>query len=339
MTQKITLTSLEELGQFADVIVSDETVSTERALVPQARMLSASPNLDELVEAVRRSAEELQALSAADAQARKHADEALARYRRLTADAGQLQRIASEAQDVAEKAATFAAEAFAPECREGAARVAEAAMFVAREARDRLRSVTVEAEKVAVRDDVARLLVEEREREETVRREAEEREREARLADAITGAELLAGAGKFDEALRMLGCLGEEHPNNPRLASFIDKVRRQEWAVKTTMAEQALRTARRSRRDPEAAIAALEALDLTSVPDALARQVYGCWLKACSRLGHRDAVHYSTGFCKGAVMVPSADGRLEVVSAMGFQRWDRGRRISPTALKGSRPLK
>ena len=339
MTQQITLTSLEELGQFADVIVPDEPVSNELALVPQPSKPAAALDLDALIETVRRSAEELQALSAADACARKQAEEALARYRRLTGDAGQLQRIAGEAQEVAGQAVAFAARAFSPECQEGAAQVAEAAAAVADEARGRLASVTVEADAVAIREDVARLLAEERAREETARREVEEREREARLGDALAEAGTLARAGNFDEARRMLGCLGEVHPNSPDLASCIDKVRRQEWAVKTSLAEQALRTARRYRRDPRAAISVLEPLDLTSVPDVLARQVYGCWINACSRLRHEGAVHYSAAFCKGAVLALTQDGEFEVVSAIGLPRWHAARRFSPVALKGARPLK
>jgi hypothetical protein len=339
MTQQITLTSLEELAQFADVIVSDETASTERALVPQPPMPAAMLDLDSLVETIRRSAEELQELSEADAQARKQAEEALAKYRRLNGQAEQLQRVAREAQTVAYRAVAFAAEAFSPECEDGASRVAEAATIVAHEANGRLESVVAEADGLAVRDDVARLFNEEREREEAAKREAEERDRQAQLTGAIAEAEALARAGNFDEALRRLGCLAKEHPNSPDLASCIDKVRRHEWAVKTTMAEQALRNARRNRRDPESAIAALEPLDLTSVPDALARQVYGCWLKACSRLGHDGAVHYAAAFCKGAILVPNGDAHLEVVSAIGLTRWNKGRRFSPTALKGARPLK
>ncbi len=339
MTQQITLTSLEELGQFADVIAPYEPVSNERALVPQPPNRAAALDLDALVDTIRRSVDELQALSAADAYARKQAEEALARYRRLTGDAGHLQRIAREAQEVAGQASAFAAGAFSPECKEGAALVAEAAAVVADEARSRLQSVTIEAEALAARGDVARLFAEERAREEAAKREAEEREPEARLGKAIAEAEALARAGNFDEALRTLGYLAKEHPNSPDLASCIDKVRRQEWAVKTSLAEQALRSARRNRRDPRAAISVLEPLDLTSVPDVLARHVYGCWLNACSRLRHEGVVHYSTAFCKGAVLVPIPDGQLEVVSAIGLPRWHAGRRFSPVALKGARPLK
>ena len=176
-------------------------------------------------------------------------------------------------------------------------------------------------------------------REEAAQREAEERETEARMAEVIAEVEALARAGNFDEALRMLGCLVKEHPNSPDLASCTDKVRRREWAVKTSMAEQALRSARRNRRDPKAAVALLEPLDLACVPDALARQIYGCWIQACHRLCTDDAVIYSVGFCKGAVLVLTRDGQLEVVSAIGLPRWQAGRHFSRVALKGARPLK
>ena len=257
----------------------------------------------------------------------------------LTTDAGHIQRIAGEAQIVAHQASALAARAFSLDCQEGAAQVAEVAAMVANEARGRLQSITTEADALAVREDVARLLAEERAKEETARLEAEEREREARLCEGIVEAEALVRAGNFDEARRTLGCLGEEHPNDPTLASFIDKVRRQEWSVKTSLAEQALRAARRNRRDPRAALSVLEPLDLTCVPDVLARQIYGCWLHACHHLCADGAVHYSAAFCKAAVLVPIQDGKLEVVSAIGLPRWHSGRHFSRVALKGARPLK
>lgn len=339
MTQQIVLRSLEELGQFADVIVSDEVVSTERALVPQPPAPPAPHDLDDLVETLRRSAEELQALSAADAAARNQAEQALAKYRRLTVDAGQMRRIAADAQQVASQARAFQARAFSVECREGATQVTNAATAVADEARVRLELIHREAEALSARKDVVCLLAEERQREEASRREAEERERRARLAEEIAQAEVQARAGNFDEAERMLGCLATDHPNDPALASCIDKVRRQEWAVKTSVAERALREARRNRRDPKAAIALFEPLDLTCVPDVLARQIYGCWLKSCHRLSTNDAMHYTVGFCKGAVLVETQDGQLEVLSALGLPRWRVGRRFSRVALKGVRPLK
>lgn len=339
MTQQIVLTSLEDLGQFADLIATGEPVSNERALVPQPPKPIATFDVSALIETLRASAQELDGLAKADAIARQHAEEALVRYRRLTGDATRLQRIALEAQGVADQASVLADHAFSSECQEGAVRIAHAAAMVASDASDRFTAVTNEANNLVGRDDVARLLAEERDREEAARREAEVREIEARMAEVIAEVEALARAGKCDEALRMLGCLVKEHPNDPNLASCIDNVRRREWAVKTSMAEQALRTARRNRRDPKAAIALLEPLDLSCVPDALARQIYGCWIQACHRLCSDDALIYSVGFCKGAVLVLTHNSQLEVVSAIGLPRWQAGRHFSRVALKGARPLK
>lgn len=339
MTEQIVLTSLEDLGQFADLIVADEPVNNERALVPQPPKPIATFDVAALLETLRASAHELDGLAKADAIARQYAEEALVRYRRLTGDATRLQRIALEAQGIAGQASVFADHAFSPECQEGAARITEAAAMVANEASDRLATVTAEANNLAGRDDVARLLAEDRDREEAAWREAEERAIETRMAEVIVEVEALARAGNFDEALRTLGYLAKEHPNSPSLASCMDKVRRREWAVKTSMAEQALRAARRNRRDPKAAIALLEPLDLACVPDALARQIYGCWIQACHRLCTDDALIYSVGFCKGAVLVLTRDGQFEVVSAIGLPRWQAGRRFSRVALKGARPLK
>jgi len=81
-----------------------------------------------------------------------------------------------------------------------------------------------------------------------------------------------------------------------------------------------------------------EPLDLAGTPEALARQVYGCWLQACRRLGLEEAVHYAPAFGRGAVLVPTTDDRLEVVSAIGLPRWPAGRCLSRAALKGARPL-
>jgi hypothetical protein len=82
----------------------------------------------------------------------------------------------------------------------------------------------------------------------------------------------------------------------------------------------------------------LESLVLDDLPEELARHIYGCWLAACRRIGLLAAIHYRAGFGRGAVLIPAEDGCWEVVSALGLHRWERGRRFSPQALRGSRPL-
>jgi hypothetical protein len=339
MTQPIVLKSLEELGRFADLVAPAEQPSNERGLVPVVVEPVGEPNLEALAEAASRAAQELRQLAAADAHAREEAEEALARYRRLEDDAVRLERLAGEAQAIDDQASELAERAFSPDCRRRAEETATAAAAVATVARNRLTTINAEEAALAVREDVARLLAEERAREEAARREVDERQREARVRDSIARAEALAREEKFDEALGLLGSLRKTDPCSSALTSSVEKIRRQAWAVKTARAEEALRQARRIfRRQPREAIALLEPLDLTGTPEALARQVYGCWLQACRRLGLEEAVHYAPAFGRGAILVPTTDDRLEVVSAVGLPRWPAGRRFSPTALKGARPL-
>ena len=338
MTQPIVIKNLEDLGRFADLIVPPDRHGDERALVPVVVEPTVEPDLDELAEAANRAAQELRELAAADAHARQEAEEALARYRRLEDDSVRLEGAAGEVEVVARRASELSKQGFAPDCRARTEEIATAAAAVATAARNRLTAIRAEAAALAVREDVAHLVAEESEREEAARHEAEERQREVHLREGIARADALAKEGKLDEALRLLGSLRKTDPSSPALASSVEKIRRRAWAVKTARAEEALRQARRGyRRQPREAVALLEPLDLIGVPEALARQVYGCWLDACRRLGLEGAVHYSPSFGKGAVLVPATDDRLEVVSAIGLPRWSAGCRFSRVALKGARP--
>ncbi|MDI6857219.1 MAG: hypothetical protein QME71_02765 [Dehalococcoidia bacterium] len=339
MTQRIVIKSLEELGRFSDLFVPADEAQEVRALVPVVTEPTTEADLEGLAEAASRAALELRQLAEADAAARQEAEEALAQYRRLQSNAARLERVAVEAEALADRAANLAKQAFNPNCRKKAGEIATAVAAVAGTARHRLAALTTELAALSVREDVARLLTEERAREEATRREATEREREARLRQGIAEAETLAREQKFDEALRLLGSLRKIDPSSPVVTSSIETIRRQHWAVKTGQVEKALREARRVyRKEPRQALALLEPQDLSEMPEPLVRQVYGCWLQACRRLKLEGAVHYSPTFGKGAILVPADDGRLEVVSAIGLQRWKPGGRFSSTALKGARPL-
>jgi len=339
VTQPIVLKSLEELGRFSDLFVSADRTRTERALVPVVAEPIVEPDLDALADAASRVAQELRQLAAADSRARREAEEALTRYRRLQGDAARLEGIAQQAAVVAQGADALAVRAFDAACRERARAIATGAGSVSGAARDRLTTVQAEIAVLASRDDVDRLLSAEREREETARRQARERQREARLRDGIAKAEALAKERKWNEARRTLGSLVTEHPSNPSLASCIDRIRRQEWAVKTVQVEEALPQARRlCRREPREAIALLESLDVRGMPDTLVRQVYGLWLSACRSLKLEAAVHYAAAFGRGAVLIPTGQNGLEIVSAIGLSRWQAGRCLSRSALKGAYPL-
>ncbi len=339
MTQRIVIKNLEDLGRFSDLFVPADEAQEVRALVPVVTEPTTEADLEALAEAASRAALELRQLAEADAAARHEAEEALAHYGRLRSNAARLERVADEAQTLADRAANLGEQAFGLDCRERAREIATAIATVVTAARNRLTVIATETAALSVRDDVARLLSEERAREEAARREAEERQREARLREGIERAEALAGDQEFDEALRLLGHLRKADPSSPALASSIETIRRQQWAVKTAEVEKALREARRVyRREPRQALGLLGPLELSEMPEPLVRQVYGCWLQACRRLKLETAVHYSPTFGKGAILVPADDARLEVVSAIGLQRWMPGCRFSSAALKGARPL-
>lgn len=339
MTQRIVIKSLEGLGRFSDLFVPADEAQEVRALVPVVTEPTTEGDLETLAETASRAALELRQLAEADAAARQEAEEALARYRRLQSDAARLKRVAVEAKTLADRAANLAKQAFDPNCREKAGEIAAAVAAVAGTARHRLAALSAELAAFSVREDVARLLAEERERQKAAQREVEERRREAQLREGIERAEALARDQKFDEARRLLGSLAKEDPSRPELTSSIETIRRQRWAVKTGEVEQALREARRVyRREPREALTILGPLDLNDMPEPLVRQVYGCWLQACRRLKLNGTVHYSPTFGKGAILVPADDGRLEVAAAIGLRRWKPGDRFSAAALKGARPL-
>jgi hypothetical protein len=292
-----------------------------------------------LAEAAGRAVRELLELAEADAAARREAEEALALYRRLQQHANRLAALGTEAEASAEQASSLAERAFTPELRDKAQNVSTAVTAIVTSTRSRLSAIDAEVASMSAREDIARLLAEEKAREEAARREAEERQQQVRLREQIEHADELAREGKGNEALRLLGHLESDKPNEPAMASCLENVRRRAWAVKTVEVEKALREARRNyRHEPRQALAILEPLDLVDMPEELTRQVYGCWLAACRRLKLQGATYYSPAIGKGAVLVPVEDRRLEVVSAIGLSRWQAGRRFSVAALKGMRPL-
>lgn len=145
--------------------------------------------------------------------------------------------------------------------------------------------------------------------------------------------------GEISEARRLLSSVEKKISSAPDLEQAFATLRRREQEVNTRAAEAALAGARRlHRREPARAIEMLEAAWTDGLPEELARHLYGCWLAACRRLGLLAAIHYRAGSLRGAVLIPSADGRWEVVSALGLRRWERGRRFAPRALRGARPL-
>ena len=327
MREGIVLTSLGELQAVRGLFAETGPVPESRALVPV--MGSGGPEgIEELVEAAGQALSELRSLVAGDGERRREAEQGLGRLRGLRAEAARLQKVCSELGEAARRADGLAESAFEPGDRGRAREVAAEAGRLAVRAEAHASALEREAAALAGREGVARLLGEEQARKE-----------ETRMKDELELAGEHLDGGRISEARRLLDSVAKNISSAPDLEQTFATLRRREHDVKTRAAEAALSEARRlHRREPMRAIELLEAVETDGLPDELGRHLYGCWLTACRRLGLLAAIHYRCGFGRGAVLIPSADGRWEVVSAFGLSRWERGRRFPPRALRGARPL-
>jgi hypothetical protein len=116
--------------------------------------------------------------------------------------------------------------------------------------------------------------------------------------------------------------------------------------VKTDAAERALAAAHRDgRRDPGAAVARLEGLDVEGLPEPLARQVFGAWAQACARLcrerGIAGALRYAPDPGRGAVLAPERPGGpYLVLSALGLgPGWAARTPVDERDVRRARPLR
>ena len=98
--------------------------------------------------------------------------------------------------------------------------------------------------------------------------------------------------------------------------------------------------ARRMRRtgDTGGALAMLGGVDVRSATEGETRWAYSEWLGlAQRRFAGSGALLYSQDTGRGAVLIPVADGMLEVAAAIGM-RWQPGHVVSRRSVRGIRPL-
>ena len=327
MTHRLVLTSLGELEAVRGLFADGGPVPARRALVPVIGGTGAAER-GALAEAARRAAGELEQLLARDGERRVEAKRGLGRLREAASEAAGLRRTAREMGEAAERAAALAESAFERTAGRRAEHVAAVAGRLRNQAEAHAAALEREARTLAGRGDVARLLAEER-----------RKEKEVGMREKLALAGTHLDRGRNDEARRMLSSLEGTIGSDPEDREAFETLRRREQAVHLRSAEEALREARRlHRREPARAIELIEAVELAGLPEDVVRHLYGCWLTACRRLELLAAIHYRAGFGRGAVLMPTADGRWEVVSALGLRRWERGRTFSPRALRGARPL-
>ena len=327
MTQGLVLNSLADLAAVRDRFVVDQRVPDELALVPVIDERDPDA-IGTLVTDARAALAEFEAVIEADRTRRGEAEAGLAQWRHVRDELQRVDRIAVQTREAATRADELARSGFAAGDRHRARSVAEHMARLATRAEAHAAVLRREADALAERDDISRLLAEER-----------NQEQEMEMRETLTLAREHLDHDRHEEARRLLTSLGKSISSQPDLQGTFETLRNRAEAVKVQVAEDALREGRRlHRREPVAALDLLERIDLEGLPEELARHLYGLWLTACRRIGLLAAVHYRTGFGRGAVLMPTADGQYEVVSAIGLRRWQRGRRFAPQALRGARPL-
>lgn len=326
-TQGLVLNSLADLAAVRDRFVVDQRVPDELALVPVIDERDPDA-IGTLVTDARAALAEFEAVIEADRVRRSEAEAGLAQWRRLRDELHRVGRIAVQTHEAAARADELARMGFAEADRHQARSVAGHMGRLATRADAHTAALRREADALAERDDIKRLLTEER-----------NQEQEMEMRETLMLAREHLDHARYDEARRLLTSLDKSISSVPNLKETFETLQKRTEAVKVEVAEQALREGRRlHRREPVAALDLLEPLDLDGLPEELARHLYGLWLTACRRIGLLAAVHYRAAHGRGAVLIPASDGNWEVVSAIGLRRWERGRRFAPQALRGARPL-
>ena len=129
------------------------------------------------------------------------------------------------------------------------------------------------------------------------------------------------------------------------LEELVDRVFEALLGPTTTTQEQSIaRSVHETRRlrqqgDLDGALAVLAGADLNGATDHEARWVYGEWLGVARRRfsGREDALVYSPGTGRAAVLAPHPGGALEALAVLRM-RWETGKLVSRRSLRGLRPL-
>ena len=95
----------------------------------------------------------------------------------------------------------------------------------------------------------------------------------------------------------------------------------------------------RQQGDLDGALAVLAGADLKGAGERELQWAYGEWLGIARRrfAGREDALVYSPGTGRAAVLAPHPGGALEALAVLGM-RWPVGKLVSRRSLRGLRPL-
>ena len=129
---------------------------------------------------------------------------------------------------------------------------------------------------------------------------------------------------------------------HPALEELVEKILESIGVIESGVRyiAQGVHDARRMRKagDLDGALRSLAALDPAGATRGEVRWAYAEWLGLARRRFHgRNALLYSQGTGRAALLLRRCDGSLEVVVALGM-RWHMGKVLSRRSLRGLRPL-
>ncbi|MCW5853236.1 MAG: hypothetical protein KIT87_24420 [Anaerolineae bacterium] len=269
----------------------------------------------------------------------------LEQYDALVANQREAEQARDQAQRVRGQAEALAETGFTDEARATAGHVAESAHQAETAAARLAEQRRVEAEQLAARLDLERLLTERRRQAEAEHARQREAERARRISETVSRARGALEAGRLAEARAALEGVVHDAGDAPEVKELARRIAQREFAAKVALVENALWAARREyRREPAVAIAHLTALEMAGLPADLSRQVFGAWVRACTRLCHAqgllDPLRYAPDPGQGAVIAREApNGEYIVVSVLGLGAgWQVGEPVGEGVVRRARPL-
>ena len=347
MSQRVVLKSFADLALVLQLEDTPPTPGEETSPPNNARGESVeTPDLGRLLAELNAASATLADIARRDEEHRATALRDLEQYDALVAAQQEGEQARARAEQVRRGAEALAQTGFIPEARDTAARVAESARQIELAAARWVETQRTQIEALGVRLDLERLLAERRRHEEAQRARAEAAERAHRVASAVSAAQAALTVGHWEEARAVLAPVACEARDVPEVKELRQRIAQREFAARVTHADEALWAARREfRRDPTAALTRLESLDVDGLPEALSRQIFGTWARACARLCQERQMdrplRYAPDPGRGVVMAhQTTTDTYVVVSALGMgDGWHVGDVVSQRIVERARPLR
>jgi hypothetical protein len=260
-------------------------------------------------------------------RARDAAATDLEEYMSLVASCRQFELSLEDAMSIRQRAQAVLEQAFGIEAKAAAEPLVLDARQV-EQAFDGLISTWRSRAEVFLRDhaDVQSLIAERRRQEEHARQQAAAAARTHRLEAILTQADEALAAGLVEETRSLIGVLREQHPDEHAAAKSLEDrltllIRTQKDAAALEALKQA--TEHQARGDLEAAVIALENVDVHGLSKDVGEDVFGRWSDACSRMAQAASVallRFAPAKGRGIILYRDAQypNGLVVFSSLGM---------------------